>query len=155
MDFVFRCPECEQALEVDSGGVGSEIVCPACNHVIVVPPPPAAAGHGPIQMTPRPRSDQPVSLSSIPKSPEAMIQKANRPLEVAAKLDTKKVQVKTIRHSDCVDGGRDTFDATVSAFLAKFSEPQIVSVSPVSYSHFDLARAQVVQDYGVIIVYKS
>jgi hypothetical protein len=106
-------------------------------------------------MTPRAKPDQALSLSSLPKAPEVLIQKANRPLEIAAKLGDKKVHVKTIRHTDCLANGRDNFDTTVSEFLAKFAEQQIVSVNPVSYSHLDAAGGQVLQDYGVIIVYKS
>jgi len=91
----------------------------------------------------------------MPKGSELLIQKPSRPLEVAAKVGDKKFHVKTIRHSDCVQDGRDAFDATVSNFLEQLEGREVVSVSPVSYSHIVAAQSQPLIDYGVLIIYKS
>src|ERR1041385_14049 len=37
MDIIFNCPECEQELEVDAAGAGSEIECPSCGETILIP----------------------------------------------------------------------------------------------------------------------
>jgi DNA-directed RNA polymerase subunit RPC12/RpoP len=55
MDISFKCPICDQELEVDASGAGSTIECPSCSNSITVPnpdpstvallaPPPRAAG---------------------------------------------------------------------------------------------------------------
>ncbi|HEV7925836.1 MAG TPA: hypothetical protein VGR14_10790, partial [Verrucomicrobiae bacterium] len=37
MDISFKCPICEQELEVDASGAGSTIECPSCSNSITVP----------------------------------------------------------------------------------------------------------------------
>ncbi len=37
MDFIFKCPNCEQALAVDVSGCGYDIECPACGETVTVP----------------------------------------------------------------------------------------------------------------------
>src|ERR1044071_3455866 len=39
MDIIFNCPKCEQELEVDSSGAGSEIDCPNCGEGITLSQP--------------------------------------------------------------------------------------------------------------------
>src|SRR3569833_178487 len=39
MDIIFNCPNCEQELEVDASGAGSEIECPSCEETITIPQP--------------------------------------------------------------------------------------------------------------------
>jgi len=39
MDIIFNCPKCEQELEVDVTGSGSEIDCPSCGETIHIPTP--------------------------------------------------------------------------------------------------------------------
>lgn len=153
MDFVFKCPQCDQSLEVDSSAIGSEIVCPACNHVIVVPAPAPSLERKPTVAPPK--QDRLLSLSGSTKGPELLIQKPNRPLAVAAKLDDKKFHVKTIRHADCISQGTDSFDTTVSEFMDKLAEAQVISVTPISYSRLEPGTERSLMDYGVLIVYKS
>ncbi len=155
MDFVFKCPKCDQALEMDTSGVGSEIVCPACNHVIVVPAPAPLGAPKPPQGAGLPKGERPLSLLNTGKPSEVLIQKPNRPLAVAAKIDDKKFHVKTIRHADCVAQGRDAFDTTVSEFLDKLAEAQVMSVTPISYSRVEPGTDRSLVDYGVLIVYKG
>ena len=153
MDFVFRCPHCDQALEVDSGGVGSEIICPSCNHPILVPPPGPQGGRRSAQAQPPATPERLLSLAGV-KGSDTLIQKPSRPLDVAAKVADKKFHVKTIRRSDCQQGDFDAFDSTVTEFLEKLPSHDVVSVTPVSYSRFDAAKSQALVDYGVLIVYK-
>jgi len=51
-------------------------------------------------------------------------------LEVAAK-EAIKLRVKTIRHSDCVEVGKDHFDEVVTKFLEKIGETHLVSITPI------------------------
>ena len=157
MDFVFKCPQCDQALEVDSSGVGSEIVCPSCDHVIVVPAPqvqPPRAGQ--LLGAQTKAENKPLALVAGSKAGvDTLIQKPNRPLETIAKQGDKKLKIKTFRNSECVAGGKATFDETVSEFLAQFSEHAVVSVSPFSCGYGDRAKDQVLGDFGVVVVYKS
>src|SRR5690348_3567439 len=39
MDIIFNCAHCNQELEVDVAGAGSEITCPNCDETIVIPSP--------------------------------------------------------------------------------------------------------------------
>src|SRR5690606_13217142 len=87
---------------------------------------------------------------------QSLIEKPLPPLEAAAKKDGQKaITVKTIRHGDCVEVGKDKFDETVTGFLNQVGEENVVSITTFTYSHIDLATRQAVQDYGVMVVYKS
>ena len=59
--------------------------------------------------------------------PAATIEKAHTPLEVAAKITDKQIKVKTLRHSDHVEVGKDLFDDHVSQILQKIGETNIIS----------------------------
>jgi hypothetical protein len=85
---------------------------------------------------------------------ESLIQKAKPALETAAK-EGVKLRVKTIRHSECVEVGRDHFDEFVTNYLNKVGQDNIVSINPISYQHFDIGTQKVMTDFGVIIVYKG
>jgi len=54
---------------------------------------------------------------------ESLITKPLVPLEVAAKETDKKIRVKTIRHTDCIEVGHDKFDEVVSNFLSRWARP--------------------------------
>ncbi len=58
--------------------------------------------------------------------------------------------IKTIRHSDCMDGDKDIFDETVTNFLRKQGDDNIISVNPIQFS--DDAKKPI--DYGVLIFFK-
>lgn len=170
MDVIFDCPKCEQELAVDSSGAGSEIECPSCGEKITIPEPetivprPGADNGGPrIEVHPV----NPIATSAaakiqmhlrVPehKSPAApLIEKPLVPLEVAAKASDRKIRVKTIRHTDCVEVGRDKFDEVVSNFLVKVGEEQIISITALNYSHLDIGTQKLLTEYGVMIVYRG
>jgi hypothetical protein len=165
MDVIFNCPHCDQELAVDSSGAGSEIACPACGEDIIIPQPQARADvvGGP---TGGPKSMNPIATSAaakvelhlkVPsnKTSESLITKALVPLEVAAKESDRKIRVRTIRHTDCVEVGHDKFDEVVSNFLAKVGESNIISISPLSYTHLDIGTQKLLSDYAVMIVFRG
>jgi DNA-directed RNA polymerase subunit RPC12/RpoP len=162
MDIIFKCPNCEQELEVDSSGAGSDIECPACSKTITVPLPdhpqtpatvdavPAAAPAAPI------KEEKHFSVPVHAHATEALIQKPNtRPLEVIAKEGDKTIRIKTFRRTDCMEVGKDHFDEIVSAFLQKVGQTNIVSVNSINYSYMELGSRALLTDYGVMIIFKG
>jgi DNA-directed RNA polymerase subunit RPC12/RpoP len=173
MDIIFNCPKCEQELEVDSTGAGSEIDCPSCGEAITIPAvgtkgtrTSGADTSGRIPMAPM-SSNNPIATSAAAKvemhlkvpvrttPAESLITKPLPPLEVAAKETDKRIKVKTIRHTDCVEVGHDRFDEVVSNFLGKIGEENIVNISPTTYTHIDISSQKLVTDYAVMIVYRG
>lgn len=167
MDIIFNCPKCEQELAVDSSGAGSEISCPSCSEKIVIP-----AGSRPPSSTTLPQHDSahpvnPIASSAaarvemhlkVPvhsKAPENLIEKANKPLEFAAQESDRKLKVKTIRHTDCVEVGHDRFDEVVTNFLQRVGETHIVSVTPMTYTHLDIGSQKLMTDYAVMVLYRG
>ena len=170
MDVIFNCPHCDQELEVDSSGAGSEIECPSCGETIVIPAPDNARIKPVPVPAPKPPGGQPVSAIassaaakeekhfSVPVRDvptEQLIEKPLPPLEVAALESDRKIRVKTIRHSDCVEVGHDRFDEIVTNFLGKIGEVNIVSINTLAYTHVDVGSQKLITDYGVMIVYKG
>lgn len=168
MDIVFNCPKCEQELAVDSSGSGSEINCPSCSEKIVIPQPPAPPGFVPPSKSHDPAHPvNPIASSAAAKvemhlkvpmhdKPAAsLITKAAVPLEVAALESDKKMKVKTIRHTDCIEVGHDKFDEMVTAFLQKVGEQNINSINPLTYTHLDIGSQKLMTDYAVMVVYRG
>ena len=160
MDINFKCRHCEQDLSVDASAAGSEIQCPACNGMLVIPAAPAAAAAGP----PRPANPNPIASSAaareekhfaVPvhdKPVESLIAKPLKPMDAAAR-EGITLRVKSIRHSDCVEVGKDHFDEHVSTFLSKIGEANIVKLETFTYAHKDLESREWVADYGLMVVY--
>jgi DNA-directed RNA polymerase subunit RPC12/RpoP len=164
MDIVFKCEHCEQELSVDDSAVGVEIQCPSCNNSLVVPaPPPGAAPPAPTPVevlnpmatSAAAREERHFKVPTYDKAPVPSIEKPLKPLEAAAKDTGKGMRVKTLRHSDHIEVGKDLFDEHVSQFLQKVGETNIISISPINYTHMDLATRQWVTDYGLMIVYRG
>lgn len=170
MDIIFNCPKCDQELAVDSSGSGSEINCPSCGEKLVIPAS-ATPSHSTAPVVPMEGSGQavvnPIASSAAAKvmmhlkvpvhsSPAAsLIEKPKPPLEVAARESDKKMRVKTIRHTDCIEVGHDKFDEFVSEFLVKIGEVNIVSVNPMTYTHLDIGSQKLMTDYAVMIIYRG
>src|ERR1043166_8817985 len=127
MDLVFRCPNCEQELAVEPSGAGTEITCPSCHNPITVPQTEHTA---------------------------FLIKKPAPPLE-AAKDGDKRLRIRTIKHGDCIEVGKDKFDEVVTAFLEKVGDAHVVSLTPLNYTHQDIATRQIVMDFAVLILYKG
>ncbi len=171
MDVIFNCPKCEQELAVDSSGAGSEIECPSCGETIVIPEPE--------KVVPRPGAQNdadsarveahpvnPIASSAaakvemhlrVPsnKTTESLIAKPLAPLEVAAKDTEKKMRVKTIRHTDCIEVGHDKFDEVVSNFLSRVGESNVISITPITYTFLDIGTQKLMTEFGTMIVYRG
>jgi ribosomal protein S27E len=168
MDVIFNCPKCDQELAVDSSGAGTQIDCPSCGEAIVIPAAPANRVAGKSDAIPAagPLPSNPMASSAaarvelhlkVPqhKAAAALIEKPLPPLDATAKDTDKKLRVKTIKHTDCVEVGHDRFDEVVSSFLAKTGEANIVSITALSYSHLDIGTQKLLNDFGVLIVYRG
>ena len=170
MDVIFNCPKCEQELAVDSSGAGSEINCPSCGEAIVIPQPgiggarlsngdapPIATGHGPINAIASSAAARVEMHLKVPtdRKTESLIAKPLAPLEVTAKETDKKIRVKTIKHTDCIEVGHDRFDEVVTNFLGKVGEANVINISTLNYSHLDIGTQKLLTDFGVMIVYKG
>jgi DNA-directed RNA polymerase subunit RPC12/RpoP len=166
MDIIFNCPKCEQELAVDSSGAGSEIHCPSCSEKILIPrtakPAPAAApvphdaAHPVNPMASSAAAKVEMHLKvPVHQSTESLIEKPLVPLEFAAKESDKKMKVKTIRHTDCIEVGHDKFDEMVTAYLQKVGEPNVVSITPMTYTHLDIGSQKLMTDYAVMVIYRG
>jgi len=172
MDVIFNCPKCDQELAVDSSGAGSQIDCPSCGEPIIIPEPNAGAlriGGSPDSNGPRVQANPVNAIASsaaakiemhlkvpVHKTPtESLIEKPKAPLEFAAKESDKKIRVKTIRHTDCIEVGHDKFDEIVSSFLAKVGEANIINISPLSYTHLDIGSQKLMSEYAILVVFRG
>ncbi|HEV2210599.1 MAG TPA: hypothetical protein VG167_17630 [Verrucomicrobiae bacterium] len=169
MDVIFNCPKCEQELAVDASGAGTQIDCPSCGAAIVIPEQnnvPRSGGGIPTVAYAEPNPANPISSSAaarvelhlkVPsnKAAESLIAKPLVPLEAAAKETDKKLRVKTIRHTDCIEVGHDRFDEIVSSFLSKTGESNIVSLTPITYTFLDIGTQKLLTEFGLIIVYRG
>jgi DNA-directed RNA polymerase subunit RPC12/RpoP len=161
MDIIFKCPNCEQELEVDSSGAGSTIECPACSKTITVPEPepgatPATADEAPPPPPTPAKVEKHFAVPVHTEATEALIQKPNaRPLQIIAKEGDKTMRIKTFRRTDCMEVGKDHFDEKVSAFLDQVGQANIVSVCSINYSYVELGSRALLTDYGVLIVFKG
>jgi len=158
MDIVFNCPKCDQELAVDSSGAGSEINCPACGEKIVIPHASTRPPSGPLVTHGGVQPVNPIASSAaakvemhlkVPvhaKPGEMLIEKPLAPLEVAAKESDRKMRVKTIRHTDCIEVGHDKFDEVLTNFLAKVGEHNVISVNSLTYTHIDIGSQKLLTD---------
>jgi predicted RNA-binding Zn-ribbon protein involved in translation (DUF1610 family) len=164
MDIVFNCPNCEQELAVDSSGAGTDIECPSCGETITIPD----------QST---RTAAPVEVPGLAASPiatsaaakvekhlkvpvrdtpgERLIVKAKPVLESVQRGAGKQLIQRTIRHAQCVESGQDHFDEVVSKFLNEVGETNIIGIHTVSYTHLDIGTQKMLNDYGVLVIYRG
>jgi len=91
----------------------------------------------------------------VHKTSEMLIEKPLAPLDVTAKESDKKIKVKTIRHTDCIEVGHDKFDEVVSNFLSRVGETNVVNISPMTYTHLDIGSQKLMTDFAVMIVYRG
>lgn len=158
MDIVFKCTHCEQELSVDDSAAGVEIECPSCGTQLTVPAaPPRPEILNPMATSAAARAEQPhFKVPTYDKAPApAAIEKPLAPLEAAAKRTDKQIRIKTLRHSDHIEVGKDLFDEHVSQILSKIGEHNIISISPITYTHMDLATRQWIADYGILVVHRA
>lgn len=157
MDIAFKCTQCGQELTVEESAVGVEIECPTCGNKLVVPPHARQESLNPMASSAAARAEQPhFKVPTYDKAPPAAeIEKPLQPLEAAAKTTDKQIKVKTIRHSDHIEVGKDLFDEHVTLILQKIGEINIISITTIAYTHMDLATRAWITDYGVLVVYRG
>jgi DNA-directed RNA polymerase subunit RPC12/RpoP len=157
MDLIFKCVHCDQELSVNSAGAGTDIECPTCGQTITIPEaePQTVRTINAISTSAAAKEIKQFNVPLRSTPTEVLVKKTNRPLDVVSKDGEKKMRIRTIRRTECHEVGHDRFDETVSEFLAKIGAENIVSVSPVTYSHLDLNSRQNLMDYGVMIVFKG
>ena len=156
MDVIFSCTKCMQELIVEAGGSGSEIECPSCKTSLVVPEADAANVHtqAPIETSAAAKEEVHFKVPQSDRPVEPLIKSSLPTLDVA-KDGEKKIRIKTIRRTDCIEVDRDHFDERVSEFLQKVGEKNVISINAVNYTHEDMASKALFSDYGVMIVFKG
>lgn len=160
MDFTFKCPHCQQELEVDISAAGTQVDCPACSRKMNVPVPdvsqlhvaPHGTGGGGYDHN-RQEKHFVVPLRDGPA--EALIQKTAPTVEVAASEPEKKFRIKTFRRIDTMTVNKDHFDEVVSEFLQKVGQEYVISITPITYTYKDLATEHYVSDYGAMVVFRG
>ncbi len=155
MDIIFTCANCRQQLEAESTMSGTSINCPACGASLVIPEPDPANLKVSPPATAQPKPEKHFSVPTTSAPTEVLIEKAKRPLEVAAKDSEKTMRIRCIKRTECVEVGKDHFDEIVSDFLNKIGEKNVISVNTINYSYVDMGTRQLLTDYGVIIVYRG
>ncbi len=155
MDITFKCPQCNQELEVDAAGAGSEIQCPSCASAIVVPAPDPVNVVVPSAIASSAAAkEEKHFVVPTHETTESLIKKASKPLEIAAKETDRKIRIKTIRRTECQEVGKDHFDEKVTEFLQKIGQENVISINAVNYSAVDMVGHNIT-DYGVLIVFKG
>jgi len=157
-------------MAVDSSGAGSEIQCPSCGEKIMIPaeatPPvpdstPAGAAGGGTQTGHAIASSAAAKVEMHLKVPvrdkpgEVLIAKPKPPLEAVARGADKKIRVRTIRHATCIESGHDKFDERVTEFLDSVGEANLISIHTINYTHFDVGIQKIMEDYGIVVVYRG
>jgi DNA-directed RNA polymerase subunit RPC12/RpoP len=156
MEMIFSCPNCKQQLEAETNMAGREIECPSCNVKMVVP----EATPNSLKMSAQAgsaasRQDYHFAVPIHDAPTEVLIEKPKPPLSAVARDGEKMIRMKCIRRTDCVEVGKDHFDETVTEFLNHVGEANIISITPLTYTHLDLGTRQLLTDFGVMIVYKG
>jgi ribosomal protein S27E len=164
MDIVFNCPNCEQELAVDSSGAGSRLECPTCHETITVPaapagaepalPPPSLAA-SPISTSAAAKVEMHLKVPQLDKAPAPLIAKPKAPLEAVVRGAGKKIKSHTIKHGACIESGHDKFDEVVAKFLNEVGETNIIAMHTVSYSFLDIGTQKLLNDYGLMVIYRG
>ena len=168
MDIVFDCPSCNQELAVDGAGAGTEIQCPACGETITIPQEstkvPAASPpdetHAPslapsvMSTSAAAKVEMHLKVPVSNKPGEVLIKKAAPPLGTKPKGE-KQIRIHTIKHASCIESGHDKFDENVTEFLNEIGEQNMVSLHTISYTYFDVGTQKILNDYGVLIIYRG
>jgi hypothetical protein len=170
MDIIFNCPFCDQELAADTADTGTDIECPSCSKTIKIPaeddedvrtaptqeapPPSVPLPVLPVSQPPRIEKEFVVPQRAAGSKTESLIEKPKPPLEAAAKA-AGTLRVKTIKHGDCIEVGKDKFDDVISEFLGHVGLANLVSVTPVTYTHTDATGSRLIADFAVVIIYKE
>lgn len=156
MDITFHCPHCQQELMVDAGAAGQTIQCPTCNAEITVPAVDVTNihPHNPIHDSAAAKVEHHFVVPVHEGPAEVLIikPKTNEDIEAAG---PKKIKVRIFRHTDCVEVGHDRYEEFVAAFLNKVGEDNIINLTPLTYTHIDIATQKILTDYAIQIIYRG
>ncbi|MCX8107325.1 MAG: hypothetical protein N3G20_00820 [Verrucomicrobiae bacterium] len=86
--------------------------------------------------------------------PEILIKKPKKEEEEPAP-GKKRLRIKIFRHSDCFEVGHDRYEEMITEFLNKIGEENIVSLTPLTYTHIDIATQKLMTDYALQIIYRG
>lgn len=152
---------------MDSSGAGTEIECPSCHENITIPeatktavapsaaePPPSLAA-SPISTSAAAKIEMHLKVPVHDKPGETLIAKPKPPLEAVMRGAGKKIRTHTIRHLACVESGHDKFDEVVTKFLNEVGETNLIGIHTISYSMLDIGTQKLLNDYGVLVVYRG
>jgi predicted RNA-binding Zn-ribbon protein involved in translation (DUF1610 family) len=162
MDIIFNCPHCEQELAVDSAGAGTEIECPSCGETIAIPQESTKSASAPatglapsaISISAAAKVEKHLKVPLRDQPGEILIAKRAVPLGKTPG-GAKQICVRTIRHASCVEAGHDKFDSKVAEFLNEAGEANITGIHTISYTFFDVGTQKILNDYGVLVIYKG
>lgn len=157
MDISFHCPHCKQELAVDASAAGQAIQCPTCSAEITVPQPDVTNIHpvNPIAASAAAKIERHFSVPVHDRPAEVLIQKGPVTEEPVAEVGPKKMKLRVIRHTDCIEVGHDRYEEIVAQFLNRVGEENIISITPLNYTHIDIATQKILTDYAVQILYRG
>ncbi len=156
---------------MDSSGAGSEIECPSCHETIVIPArsTKAAPAFSPAEIPVPTPGLTPSAINSsaaakvemhlkvpVRSTPgETLIVKPKPPLEAVVRGAGKQIRTHTIKHGACMESGHDNFDAVAAKFLNEVGETNIIAIHTISYSFLDIATQKLMNDYGLLVIYRG
>ena len=155
MDIAFSCTNCHQQLEVDASAAGSKIQCPSCGHPLVVPEPDITMLHhlNPMASSAGAKEEKHFSVPVRDRPSEVLIKQIAKVEEVSE--TGKKLKIRAIKRVDCVEVGKDRFEEVVSNFLNRVGQENVISINTMNYTHIDMGTRQLLNDFGVLVVYKG
>ena len=89
------------------------------------------------------------------KPGKSLIEKPKPPLEAVAKGADKQIRIHTIKHASCIESGHDKFDERVTEYLSEIGEANLIGIHTISYTHFDVGTQKILNDYGVLMIYRG
>lgn len=141
---------------VDAGAAGQAIQCPTCNTEITVPAPDVTNihTHNPIHDSAAARVEHHFVVPVREGPAEVLIVKPRTEEELAGE-GPRKIKVRIFRHTDCIEVGHDRYEEFVAAFLNKVGEENIVNLTPLNYTHIDIATQKILTDYAIQVIYRG
>ena len=158
MDVTFHCPHCQQELMVDAGAAGQAIQCPTCNTEITVPQVDITNihPHNPIHGSAAAQVEHHFVVPVHEGPAEVLIVKHKKEEDELSEEETKKkIRIRIFRHTDCVEVGHDRYEEFVAAFLNKVGWNNVLSTTPLTYTHIDIATQKILTDYAIQIIYRG
>lgn len=141
---------------MDAAASGSDIECPTCRQKITIPPASATNIHpmNPIAASAAAKVEHHFKVPIHDAPSEVLITKPLPTLDVSKDGD-KRLRIRCIRYTDCVEVGKDRFEEIVSKFLESVGEENVKSINTVTYTYIDMGSRQILTSYGILIVYKG